>query len=97
MSIFSLIAIYLLFWVFSAILVLPFGVRTHHEAGVELVPGQAESAPVEFRPRRAVLRATVLATALCGLYYANYVNGWVTADDINPFPPAPRFDGSSAP
>ena len=97
MTIFSLIAIYLLFWVFSAILVLPFGVRTHHEAGVDMVPGQAESAPVEFRPGRIILRATLVATALCGLYYANYVNGWVTADDINPFPPAPRFDGSSAP
>ncbi len=97
MSIFSLIAIYLLFWVFSAILVLPFGVRTHDEAGVEKVPGQADSAPVEFRPRRVILRATLLATALCALYYANFVNGWITADDLNPFPPAPRYDGSSAP
>ena len=55
----SIIAIFFLFWVLSAFLVLPFGVRTHDEAGVERVPGQADSAPVHFRPRRVAARATV--------------------------------------
>ncbi|MDE2412827.1 MAG: DUF1467 family protein, partial [Sphingomonadales bacterium] len=35
----SMIAIFTLFWVLSAFLVLPFGIRTHDEAGIEKVPG----------------------------------------------------------
>lgn len=87
----SIIAIYSLFWVLAAFLVLPFGVRTHDEAGVDKVAGQAESAPVEFRPRRIAIRATILSVVLFGLYYANYVNGWITPDSLNLLgvPPSP--------
>ena len=77
MSFGASLAIYALFWVMSAFLLLPFGVRTADEAGTEKVPGQADSAPHEFRPGRVMLRATVLAALLFGLYYANYVNGWI--------------------
>lgn len=79
----SALAIYLLFWALSVFLVLPFGVRTAEEAGAELVPGQAESAPHGFSPRRVAIRTTVVATVLFGLFYANYVNGWVTADMLD--------------
>ncbi len=78
MKLTSILAIYFLFWIMSAFFVMPFGVRTHDEAGVEKVPGQADSAPVDFRPGRIALRATVLSAVLFGLYYANYVNGWIT-------------------
>ena len=81
----SILAIYSLFWVMSAFLLLPFGVQTHDEAGIAKVPGQADSAPANFRPGRLALRATVLATVLCGLYVANYANGWVTPQDLNLF------------
>lgn len=74
------LAIYILFWVMCAFVVLPFEAGTHDEAGIAKVPGQADSAPADFRPKRAILRTTVLATLLFGLYYANYVEGWVTAD-----------------
>lgn len=83
MKLFSLFAIYALFWVMSAFLVMPFGVRTPDETGETLVKGQAPSAPSNFRPRVIILRATVLAALLCGLFYANYVNGWIVADDLN--------------
>jgi predicted secreted protein len=79
----SIIAIYALFWVLSAFLVMPFGVRTHDELGVEQVPGQALSAPANFKPGRLLLRATVLAAVLFGLYYANYVNRWITIQDLD--------------
>ena len=79
----SIIVIYPLFWVMSAFFVLPFGVRTHDEAGVPKIPGQADSAPVRFEPRKIVRRTTVVSLILFGLYYANYVNGWITTDDIN--------------
>lgn len=90
----SIIAIYLLFWVLSAFLVMPFGVRTHDEAGIPKIRGQAESAPAQFSARRIVLRTTVVATLLFGLYYLNYVEGWVTADDLNLFGTPPNPDGT---
>lgn len=73
----SIIAIYFLVWVMCAFLMLPFGVQTADEAGVPKVPGQAESAPVNFKPGRVALRATILAAVLTGLYIANYEFGWV--------------------
>ena len=85
MKLTSIIAIYALFWVMTAFLLLPFGVRTHEEAGVEKVPGQADSAPADFRPGKLMLRATVLAAFFCALYVANYVNGWITIEDIDLF------------
>lgn len=88
----SILAIYLLFWVMCAFLLLPFGVRTHDEAGVAKVPGQADSAPANFRPGRVALRATVFAAVVTALYVANYVYGWITPNDLNVFgePPASR-------
>lgn len=79
----SMVAIYCLFWVLSAFLVLPFGVRTHEEEGVGKVPGQAESAPANFSARRIAKRATLVSLALFGLFYLNYVNGWVTTRDLD--------------
>ena len=74
----SLVAIYFLFWAFSVFLVLPFGVRTTSEVGGEHVPGQAESAPHEFRAKRIVLRVTIVATILWSIFVLNYIYGWVT-------------------
>jgi predicted secreted protein len=89
MAITSILAIYFLFWVMCAFLLLPFGVRTAEEAGVEKVPGQADSAPVNFRPGKLALRATVVAAVLTGMFVANYYQGWVTAADIDVFPKPP--------
>jgi predicted secreted protein len=74
----SALAIYTLFWVLCAFVVLPFFARTHEEAGVEKIPGQADSAPAEFPAGRIVLWTTIVSAALFGLYYANYVMGWIT-------------------
>jgi predicted secreted protein len=83
MKITSIIAIYAMFWVLSAFLVMPFGIRTHKEAGEATIPGQAESAPANFQPRKVAKRATILAAVLFGLYYANYVNGWIGPQDLD--------------
>lgn len=77
MNLVSIIAIYSLFWVMSAFVILPIGVRTHDELGLEKVAGQADSAPGNFRPGVILLRTTLLSAALFGLYYANYVYGWI--------------------
>jgi len=79
----SIVAIFTLFWVLSAFLVMPFGIRTHEELGLDKIAGQAHSAPANFRPRLIMLRGTGLAVVLFGLYYANYVHQWITLDDID--------------
>ena len=89
----SILAIYLLFWVMSAFLLLPFGVKTHDEAGLAKTPGQADSAPANFRPGRVALRATVIAAVLTGLYVANYVYGWITPDQLNFYGEPPSAEG----
>jgi predicted secreted protein len=79
----SIAAIYLLFWTLSLFLVLPFGVRTSEEEGAERIPGHAESAPHSFSFGRVALRATILSVGLFGLFYANYLFGWVGADMLD--------------
>jgi predicted secreted protein len=79
----SALAIYVLFWVMTMFIVLPFGIRTAEEAGVESLPGHAESAPHDFRFGRVALRTTIVSAILFGLYYLNYVKGWITADQLD--------------
>ncbi|QYU67422.1 DUF1467 family protein [Leptolyngbya sp. 15MV] len=79
----SIVAIYLLVWVMTAFVMLPFGVQTADEAGVEKVPGQADSAPVNFRPGRIALRATIIAAGLTALYVLNYIQGWIRVEHLD--------------
>ena len=79
----SISAIYLLFFVASAFILLPFGVKTDEEVGGARVPGQAESAPHRFDLPRHLLKAALLALLLFGLYYANWNYGWVTVEDLD--------------
>lgn len=80
MNWYAIFAIYMLFWVISGFIVLPFGIRTPDETGEAMLNGQADSAPSNFRPGMVVIRATILSAVLFGLYYANYVEGWVTLE-----------------
>ena len=80
MNWYAVFASYFLMWVICAFVMLPFGLRTPDETGEALLKGQADSAPSNFRPMMVVLRATVLSGFLFGLYYANYVEGWVTVE-----------------
>ena len=79
----SILAIYFLFWVSAAFLMLPFGVRTDEEAGTPKVPGQADSAPHRFDLKRHLLRAALLGLAMFAIYYANWHFGWITAEDLD--------------
>ena len=79
----SILAIYFLFFAFSAFLLLPFGVRTDEEAGTPRVPGQADSAPHRFDLKRHLLKAAVLGAVLFALYYANWTYGWIKPGDLD--------------
>lgn len=88
MKITSMIAIYALFWVMTAFIMLPFGVKTHDEAGIPKVPGQADSAPANFQPGKLALRASLIALAVTVIYIANYDYGWLTVADLDFTAPA---------
>ena len=80
---FSAIAIYFLFWFLCLFVVLPFGVRTDREMGVDPEPGHADSAPHRFSPGKVALRTTILAALLFGLFVANLHYGWVGTDFLD--------------
>lgn len=89
----SLIAIFGLFWVLSAFIVLPIGLRTPDEVeGHEVQTGHADSAPVNFRPGKVALRATILAAVLSVLFTLNWSYGWVTREDLNFYGEMPSED-----
>ena len=79
----SALAVFFLFWVAAAFVLLPFGVRTDEEVGAVSVPGQADSAPHRFELIPHLLRSAVFAALAFALYYANYVFGWITAEDLD--------------
>ena len=83
MNITSIIAIYALVWIMTAFVSLPFGIKTHDEAGIAKIPGQADSAPANFQPGKLVIRASIIAASLTAIYVLNYSYGWVGADTIN--------------
>jgi predicted secreted protein len=79
----SVLAIFTLFWVMSAFLALPFGIKSDLEAGSVRIPGQERGAPANFSPKKVLFRATILAIILFGLFYLNYVNGWITSKSLD--------------
>lgn len=85
MQITSIVAIYALIWVMTAFVMLPFGVKTHEEAGIPKVAGQADSAPAAFAPGRHAFRATVIAAVLTTIYVLNYIYGWIGGETLNLF------------
>ena len=85
MSIGAIAAIYFLFWVSAAFLMLPFGVRTDEEVGAPKIPGQADSAPHRFDLKRHLAHSSVLAAAMFAVYYANWYFGWIGIDDLDFF------------
>lgn len=76
----SIFAIYLLFWMLTLFVVLPFGVRTHDEEGTKAEIGHADSAPVNFSFGRVALRTTIVSAVLMAIFYLNYVYGWIDAN-----------------
>ena len=79
----SIIAIYFLFFAFSAFVLLPFGVRTDEEAGTPKVAGQADSAPHRFDLKPHLLKAALVGAIFFAIYYLNWTFGWVTPQDLD--------------
>jgi len=82
MSLGRAFASYLIFWTITLFFLLPLRVRTARELGVAPVPGQADGAPHDARLLWKAKWTTIVATALFALYYANYIEGWLTLADL---------------
>ncbi len=82
MAWYSALALYLLFWIFTFFLVLPYGVRTSEEEGEAMIPGQAPSAPHRVSIPRKMLWTTLISAAVFGLFMLNWQMGWLTRDSI---------------
>jgi predicted secreted protein len=78
------IAIYIFIWWITLFAVLPFGVRTQHEAG-SVVPGTPESAPAQQRMVRVFVINTIVASIIFVIVYAVIVSGLITPDMV-PYP-----------
>ncbi|GAB4119314.1 MAG: DUF1467 family protein [Rhodothalassiaceae bacterium] len=72
------VLVYLVIWWLVFFMILPIGVRSHREAGEEIVPGSHESAPVRPMLWRKAGATTVLAGLLWGVFYLISTNGWIS-------------------
>jgi predicted secreted protein len=89
MAWYSILAIYLLFWVLTLFLVLPFGVRTARDLGEPEVPGQAPSAPHNLSMPRKLMWTTLVSAVLFGLFLLNWEQGWIDRSDLEAITPKP--------
>lgn len=83
----SALAIYALFWAACLFVVLPF--HNRRDPAAPVIPGQADSAPSHFSFGKVAIQVTLVSGLAFGLYYANYVTGFISLDDVNPLPPPP--------
>lgn len=77
----SIAAIYILFWALSFFLVLPF--RLKREGEDRMIAGQSRGAPPMFSFGRTAKWTTLVSAVLFGLYYGNYVYGWVPVETFD--------------
>lgn len=75
MSVFSAIAIYFIIWWLCLFLVLPWGVRNSHEAGLSVGAGHEAGAPVSPMMGRKVLANTILAMIV--FFFVYLVRNWL--------------------
>jgi predicted secreted protein len=75
-------AIYFIIWWVVLFAVLPFGVRSHAEAGTEVEPGNDPGAPVLPALGLKLIWTTVVASALFALCWVVYVYRLVTLDEL---------------
>ncbi len=81
MSIFTALAIYFVICWIVLFAVLPWGVRSQHEAG-EMTPGTDPGAPVLTNLRRKLIWTTIVATMVFSTWFVVYVYQLITLDQL---------------
>jgi predicted secreted protein len=75
------IAIYFLIWWIVLFAVLPFGVRSQHEAG-EVEEGTDPGAPLAPQLLKKALITTVISGIIFGAGYYAHMQGWLTLENL---------------
>ncbi len=78
MSIVNGVVIYVVSWWVVLFFTLPSGVQTAEEAGEDLTPGSATSAPTKPRIGRKMLITTLIAAVLWSGYYVIVANDLIS-------------------
>ena len=81
MSLATALASFFLIWWVVLFAVLPWGVRSQHEAG-EFAQGTDPGAPTTFRLGRTLLWTTLVALVIFGIFYAVYASGLIKIDNL---------------
>jgi predicted secreted protein len=80
-SIFTALAIYFVIWWIVLFAVLPWGVRSQHEAG-EVAPGTDPGAPVLPNLKRKLVWTTIVATLVFSAFAVVYGYRLITLDQL---------------
>ena len=84
MALTSIVAIYFLFFAFSAFVLLPFGVRTDEEAGTPKVAGPGRQRAAPLRSQAASAEGGGSRGASCSRFITRTGRiGWITPDDLD--------------
>ncbi len=75
-------AIYFVIWWVVLFVVLPFGVRSHAEAGTEVEPGHDPGAPILHSLGSKVIWTTVVATVVFAFCWVVYLYKLVTLEEL---------------
>jgi len=82
MSLGSSVAIFFIIWWLCLFVVLPFGVKSSHEAGEEVSAGHDRGAPVNPMLWRKVAITTILSAIVFAVVYGQLTYGWIAFEDI---------------
>ena len=82
MSWFTGVCIYLTIWWTVLFAVLPWGVQSHHEAGINLGDGGDPGAPVDPKLKKKFLTTTWISAVVFALIWLTLHFHWVTLPDL---------------
>ena len=86
MQLFTMFAVYFIFWWITLFAVLPFGLKTQRDEN-DIVLGTVESAPANFSGVRLVLVTSVVAAIVYVIWYVVSVKFGLNFDSIPNFYP----------
>jgi predicted secreted protein len=75
-------AIYFVIWWVVLFAVLPFGVRSHADAGTEAEPGHDPGAPTTFGMNTKLIWTTLIACVVFGIFWVIYVNRLISLEEL---------------
>ena len=84
MSIGSALAVYFIIWWAVLFTVLPIGVRSAHEAGEEVEPGNEPGAPVNPNLLKKAIWTTFISGAVFVLVYFAFTQDWFSLGRLAP-------------